>query len=176
MSTVSPAYGADPSRYQFIPRVLLIITAGEQVLLIERSRRKKLWPGKFNAPGGHVERGEDPYAAAQRELAEETGLEGVALQLRGLIVAETGLPSSGILVFVYQGSAAAPAALRTGPEGAPQWAPRAQIDRLDLLPDLPQLLALTLDQPDFFYLYKIPTAGGGEEAQVRLGSPSLPGA
>ena len=155
--------------------MLLIITAGEQVLLIERSRRKKLWPGKFNAPGGHVERGEDPYAAAQRELAEETGLEGVALQLRGLIVAETGLPGSGILVFVYQGSAAARGAAH-GPRRRAAMGARAQIDRLDLLPDLPQLLALTLDQPDFFYLYKIPTAGGGEEAQVRLGSPSLPGA
>ena len=35
-------------------------------------------------------------------------------------------------------------------------------------PDLPHLLALTLDQPRFFYLYKTPAAGGGEHTETRL--------
>jgi len=164
---MNPAYGADPERYQFIPRVLLIITHGEQVLLIQRAQHKKLWPGKYNAPGGHVELGEDPYEAGQRELFEETGVQVETLQLRGMIVAETGLPGSGILVFIYQG-AATDSTLTASDEGDPTWVHPDQLSDLDMVSDTPYLFELTLDQPDFFYVYKIPTADGGEEVQVRM--------
>ncbi len=162
-----PAYGADPSRYQLIPRVLLIVTHEEKVLLIRRSERKRLWPGKYNAPGGHVERGEDPYAAGARELEEETGLIAGPLELRGLIVAETDLPGSGILVFIYR-TEAAETTTRSGSEGEAAWVARSEMGQLDLLPDLAQILELTLDQPHFFYLYKIPNADGSEQTNVRI--------
>lgn len=170
---MTPAYGADPDRFQLIPRVLLIVTHEDRVLLIRRSEHKKLWPGKYNAPGGHMELGEDPYAAGLRELVEETGVRVGEMRLRGLITAETGLPGSGILVFVFQAEALEPE-LRGGPEGEPLWAERStMVERrslhdLDLLPDLPQILELVLDQPAFFYLYKIPQADGGERVEVRL--------
>ncbi|NOX61726.1 MAG: NUDIX domain-containing protein [Chloroflexi bacterium] len=163
---LTPAYGADANRYQLIPRVLVIVTHEGRVLLLRRAAHKKLWPGKVNAPGGHVERGEDPYAAALRELNEETGAKVGPLTLRGLLVAETGLPGSGILVFVYQAEAVDPS-LQSGPEGEPFWADRSALSDLDLLPDLPQLLELTLDQPDFFYLYKTPTSEG-EDIRIRV--------
>jgi len=164
---MKPAYGADPDRYQFIPRVLLIITHEERVLLIRRAQHKKLWPGKYNAPGGHVELGEDPHEAGRRELFEETGVQVETLHLRGMIVAETGLPGSGILVFVYRGMASN-ATLIASDEGDPIWVHPGQLSELDLVSDTPYLFELTLDQPDFFYIYKIPTAEGGEDVQVRL--------
>ena len=166
-SAILGAYGADPDRYQLIPRVLTFITQADRVLLIRRAEHKKLWPGKYNAPGGHVERGEEPHESALRELAEETGLRLTSLTLRGLIVAETGLPGSGILVFVFSGVAEA-GEPRAGDEGEPRWVERGEVGRLNLLPDLPQLLELTLDQPEFFYLYKTPLPEGGEEVRVRL--------
>jgi 8-oxo-dGTP diphosphatase len=164
---MKPAYGADPDRYQFIPRVLLIITHEDRVLLIRRAQHKKLWPGKYNAPGGHVELGEDPYEAGRRELFEETGVQVETLQLRGMIVAETGLPGSGILVLVYQGMATA-ATLVGSDEGEPVWVHPDQLSELDMVSDTPHLFELTLNQPDFFYIYKTPTADSGEEVQVRL--------
>lgn len=42
-------------------------------------------------PGGTIEAGEDPYAAAQRELAEESGLSGLPL-IRHLGVSEAVAP------------------------------------------------------------------------------------
>ena len=162
-----PAYGADPDRYQFIPRVLVIITHEDRVLLIRRAQHKKLWPGKYNAPGGHVERGEDPHEAGRRELLEETGVQVETLQLRGLIVAETGLSGTGILVFIYQG-VATDATLTASDEGEPVWVHPGQLPELDLVSDSPLLFDLTLKQPDFFYVYKIPTDDSGEEVQVRL--------
>ncbi|MCX7852265.1 MAG: NUDIX domain-containing protein [Caldilineales bacterium] len=160
------AYGADPTRYRLIPRVLVIVTHGDRVLLIRRGLHKRLWPGLYNAPGGHVERGEEPYEAACRELAEETGVTPTRLQLRGLIVAETGLDETGILVFVYQGETDS-TVLRSGAEGEAQWVARRDLAHINLLSDLPLILELTLDRPDFFYLYKTPTAEG-ETVRMRM--------
>ncbi len=164
---MKPAYGADPNRYQFIPRVLVIVTHGDRVLLLRRSQHSKLWPSKYNAPGGHIELGEDPHQAGLRELVEETGIRVEILHLRGLITAETGLDGSGILVFVFRVEAN-DVTLKAGEEGQPAWVARSELSELDLLPDLPQLLELTLDQPAFFYLHKVPTADGGELNRVRL--------
>ena len=164
---MQPAYGVDPDRYQVIPRVLVIITHEDRVLLIRRAEHKKLWPGKYNAPGGHIERGEDPEQAGRRELLEETGVQVETLQLRGMIVAETGLSGTGILVFIYQGKAD-DATLTASDEGEPVWAHPDQLSELDLVSDSPLLFDLTLKQSDFFYVYKIPTADGDEDVQVRL--------
>ena len=84
-----------------------------------------------------------------------------------MIVAETGLPGTGILVFIYQG-VADDATLTASDEGEPIWMHPDQLPELDLVSDSPLLFDLTLEQPDFFYVYKIPRADGGEEVQVRL--------
>jgi 8-oxo-dGTP diphosphatase len=44
------------------------------VLMQERDEHPVIDPEKWGLPGGHVEPGELPEAAAYRELAEETGL------------------------------------------------------------------------------------------------------
>ena len=48
-----------------------------QVLLIERA--KYPFEGSWAVPGGFVEEGEEPLQAAQREIAEETGLPGLPM-------------------------------------------------------------------------------------------------
>src|SRR5260370_42114690 len=61
-------------RYSIIPRVLCFVTWMDEVLLLKGAPDKKLWAGKYNGLGGHVERGESGHAAAQREILEESGL------------------------------------------------------------------------------------------------------
>src|SRR5262245_25900618 len=97
-----PATPAGPARYTLIPRVLCFITHGVDVLLIKGAPTKRLWAGKYNGLGGHVERGESVHAAARREILEEAGLEPAGLRLRGVVSIDTG-QAPGIGIFVFTG-------------------------------------------------------------------------
>lgn len=52
-----------------------------RVYLHRRTDTKDVYPGRYDfAAGGVLAAGEEPYAAAQRELAEELGITGVTLE------------------------------------------------------------------------------------------------
>lgn len=51
-----------------------ILSKGAQVLIARRPLSKKIAPGKYHLPGGHVEFGEEPADALAREFREEFGL------------------------------------------------------------------------------------------------------
>src|SRR5512143_2963414 len=87
-------------RYSVIPRTLVFVTRGELVLLLRGSPQKRIWANKYNGIGGHVERDEDIYFAAQREVREETGLDVEGLRLVGLINIDSDQPT-GIMLFVF---------------------------------------------------------------------------
>lgn len=44
------------------------------MLMFKRSESKKAFPGWWAVPGGHIDEGENPLAAAIRETEEETGI------------------------------------------------------------------------------------------------------
>ena len=52
----------------------VVLNDQAQVLLLKRAENAKLFPGLWNLPGGAKEDGETFYAAAVRELLEESGL------------------------------------------------------------------------------------------------------
>ena len=139
------------NRYHLVPRVLCFVTSGDDVLLLKGGPSKKIWPGKYNGLGGHVERGESVHAAAEREIREEAGLSVTALRLRGVITVETG-QSAGIGLFIFTGAAqtrdCAPSA-----EGTLEWVPLRRVAELDSVEDLPILLphlaAMPPDAPPF---------------------------
>jgi 8-oxo-dGTP diphosphatase len=145
--------------------VLVIATRENDVLLLQRAMHKKLWPGLYNAPGGHVEPGETPIEAAARELTEETGLHADALTLRGLLIGDAVENLPGVMVFIYH--ARVKGALHAhNAEGVPHWFPRSKLSDLPTLPDLPLILRHVLDRASFFYIYKTPLPDGGEEVRV----------
>ena len=57
------------------PATLIFVIRGGQILLIRKKRG--LGAGKINGPGGRLEPGETPVAAAARELQEELGVVAV---------------------------------------------------------------------------------------------------
>jgi 8-oxo-dGTP diphosphatase len=147
MSDMPPSdQGLQPERFQLIPRVLVFITHQDHVLLIKGAPTKRLWANKYNGVGGHVERGEDVYSAAVREIKEETGLEASNLRLRGVITIDTGQPI-GIGMFVFTGIASGWETIPSS-EGMLEWIPFDRVLELNLVEDLPTLLPKVLSAVD----------------------------
>ncbi len=143
-------------RYTVIPRTLVFITRGDRVLLLRGSPQKRIWAHKYNGIGGHVERDEDVYSAARREVREETGLEVEFLRLCGLINID-GDQASGIMLFVFTAESPSGQPIPSD-EGTLEWIDRHQLAQLDLVEDLPILLPRALDlphtAPPFFAHYR----------------------
>jgi len=82
-----------PARWELGAFVTLFDAAGRVLLM--RRRDYPVW----NLPGGKVEPGETPWAAAVRETREETGLEIQATRLTGVY----GKPARGAVVLNFEG-------------------------------------------------------------------------
>ena len=129
-------------RYIVIPRTLVFITRDDRVLLLRGSAQKRIWANKYNGIGGHIERDEDIYSAARREVREETGLDVEQLRLVGLINIDGDQPT-GIMLFVFTAQS------RSGDpfpseEGTLEWIARDQLAQIDLVEDLPTILPRAL--------------------------------
>lgn len=69
--------GMDQRLHEVAPPIFTVevyVMHGDEVLMFKRSETKKKFPGFWSLPGGHVDAGEDPLAAAVREVYEETGI------------------------------------------------------------------------------------------------------
>ncbi len=147
MSAADQGLAQSRDRYRLVPRVLCFVTLGDEVLLLKGAPTKKIWPGKYNGLGGHVERGESVHAAAMREIREEAGVEVKDLRLCGVITIETG-DLVGIGLFVFTATALRRAVI-SSTEGGLEWIPVHKIAELDAVEDLPVLLPRALGmKPD----------------------------
>jgi 8-oxo-dGTP diphosphatase len=130
--------GVDLKRYMVVPRTLIFLIQGDQVLLLRGAKDKRLWAGLYNGIGGHVEQDEDILSAAMREVREETGLDASILWLCGTIIINTQT-NPGVCVFVFKGECGE-GILKHSHEGTLEWIKFTEIDRLPLVSDLNVLL------------------------------------
>lgn len=134
--------GVSQDRYQLIPRTLIFLTRGESVLLLKGAPDKRIWAGRYNGVGGHLEKGEDVYTAARRELQEETGLVPDQIRLVGTVTVDAG-GDTGISLFVIRGECKA-GEPRPSAEGDLEWVAFDKIQEKPLVEDLPTLLPRVL--------------------------------
>jgi 8-oxo-dGTP pyrophosphatase MutT (NUDIX family) len=145
--------GIITERYQIIPRVLIFVMRRDAVLLIKllpKNGKRTEWTGRYNGPGGHVERGEDILIAARRELLEETGL-NAELSLNGIIFVDTG-QISGIGLFIFRGENET-GELSASNEGIPEWISFENLREIPLVEDvaifLDRICRMTTKDPAF---------------------------
>jgi 8-oxo-dGTP diphosphatase len=145
--------GLNRDRYMVVPRVLIFITCGDQILLLKllpRHGKVSRWTGRYNGLGGHIERGEDSLTAARRELLEEGGVQA-NLHLCGILIVDTG-EDVGIELHVYGGEYIS-GELTSTYEGIPEWIPIKSLEQIPLLEDGPvligKILAMKRGDPPF---------------------------
>ena len=63
--------------------IMIFDKTGEKILFCKRT--KNPYQGKYNLVGGKIEPGEDGYAAAYRELQEETGIDSKKVSLKHMM-------------------------------------------------------------------------------------------
>jgi 8-oxo-dGTP diphosphatase len=105
-------------------RSLVVVELAGRVLVGFHTRRRS-----WELPGGEIEPGETPGAAAVRELAEETGLAGIELAPAALAEFAFGTPSRRHHATVFHGVLATAPALVENDELArfDWWDPRAAL-------------------------------------------------
>ena len=102
---------------------LVFVTDSARVLLMHKKRG--LGAGKVNAPGGRLEPGETPHAAAIREVQEELRVTADALVKHGELSFQF-VDGYSIFVHVFRASAFSGVPTETA-EARPLWTP---IDRI----------------------------------------------
>lgn len=147
--------GADATqgRWLVIPRTLCFVTHEDAVLLMKRAPHKRVFPNQYNGLGGHIERDEDPFSSARREILEESGLHVSKLRLCAVHNIDAGA-ATGIMLFVFTAQSQTRDLQVTTPEGTLHWVNIEELATLDLVEDLlrilPRVLALPPAAPPFF--------------------------
>jgi 8-oxo-dGTP diphosphatase len=135
--------GSLSDRYTLVPRTLIFLTCDQRVLLLKGALDKRLWAGRYNGLGGHIERGEDVLSSALRELNEEAGIQDVNLWLCGVVTIDVG-QNNGIGIYVIRGECSSAFEGKKSPDGVLQCVRQSELADLPLVEDLPILLPRVL--------------------------------
>jgi 8-oxo-dGTP diphosphatase len=123
--------------YALVLRGILQDAKG-RFLLMQRSSQCKGWPGKWEFPGGKVDRGEELTEALMREWKEETGLDIIPTEC--LDVFDWEREQDRILYFVFRVRAKSSRVKKSPEHDDFGWFTAAQMKKLDVSPSLKRVV------------------------------------
>jgi len=131
--------GAVEGRWLMTARTLSFVLYEDKILLMKRGAHKRVFPNRYNGLGGFIERDEDPWTSARREIEEESGLKVDDMRLVAIhhICADAAM---GIMLFVFVGHCSQAQPLAETTEGTLHWCRLDELSQLDLVEDLPLIL------------------------------------
>jgi 8-oxo-dGTP diphosphatase len=133
--------GIMQGRYQVVPRTLVFIKNKYKYLLIHKKKQDSFGYDKLNGVGGHIEKGEEPYESALREIFEETGIEIGNLELTAILFVDLD-SNPGIQVFVFKADFIC-GKLVDSEEGDLHWMSYTEIKKSHVvLGDVPELIQI----------------------------------
>lgn len=147
MGATQQGASATDGRWLTIPRTLCFVFNGDDILLMKRGATRHVFPNRYNGVGGHIERDEDPYTGAKREILEETGLVVANLHLCAVYNIDAG-EATGVMLFVFTCTSESRTFTSDEREGTLHWISRQEVMTLDLVEDLPIILPRILSEPD----------------------------
>ena len=135
--------------------VLCLIHDKDRILLQDRISDD--WKG-YTLPGGHVEIGESIVDAVIREMKEETGLTIRNPKLCGVKqfpIYDGDYSKGRYVVFLFETDEYS-GELTSSEEGAMHWVSNSDLDKVDMVDDLPELLEVMMDGKynEFQYIVK----------------------
>ncbi|MFN8379028.1 MAG: NUDIX domain-containing protein [Anaerolineae bacterium] len=133
---------ATEGRWLLIPRTLSFVRNGDDVLLMKRGPRRRVFPNRYNGLGGHIERDEDVWNSARREIEEESGLAIRDLRLHGIHQIDTG-ESTGIVLFIFSAWSDSRDTVDST-EGTLEWVHPRDLPDMDLVEDVAEILKRVL--------------------------------
>ena len=116
----------------------LVSDEQDRCLLLRRSQKSHFFKGKWDLPGGKVDRREDFISTLHREVAEETAL-GVSI---GRVVGATEyeMPAVRAVVLFMEARQTSGEVLLSDEHDAYEWVPRKELTRMDLSDQLRSFL------------------------------------
>ena len=128
-------------KYQMVPRTLVFVEKDGKILTLNKSKKDSFGYGRLNGIGGHIEKGEEPYESARREIFEEANIKVGELDLAAILFIDI-YEVPGIEVFVFK-TTYLTGEVRDSNEGHLEWMTRAELlAQPNLVKDMPFLLDL----------------------------------
>ncbi|RLE58320.1 MAG: NUDIX hydrolase [Thermoprotei archaeon] len=109
---------------QTIYATVTYLLDGDNVLLIYKKRG--FGAGKYNGVGGKIEKGEDIFSSAKREVLEEIKVEVKELSLHGVLLFYSVFENPDIIVYVFTTREFSGTPCETN-EAKPQWFKKEQL-------------------------------------------------